>query len=235
MSLIADGLLIATCLTTALYCLVLSRRLRRLSDTGDGLGQQIVRLNTLLEETRVSVGEIRATARTASDQLAREIAAAKREGGLLQRQIRRARSGAAAPQDPVADAESEPPNRRTNAGSPQEDPPAARAAAGKFADEDDAPASGAGAGAAGSTNLEDGDEETFPDSGDIAEAQDHWPFAEAPSDADDGEPAGEGDPWQSGAADAGRDPVGDHVDGGEPRGSGKAAAAGLLRVQRMAV
>ena len=38
MSLIADGVLIATCLTTAVYCLVLSRRLKRLSATDDGIG-----------------------------------------------------------------------------------------------------------------------------------------------------------------------------------------------------
>ncbi len=36
-TLIADGILIATCLTTAIYCVVLSRRLRRLSNTDDGL------------------------------------------------------------------------------------------------------------------------------------------------------------------------------------------------------
>lgn len=235
MSLIADGLLIATCLTTAVYCLVLSRRLRRLSDTGDGIGQQIVRLNTVLEETRVSVGEIRATAKAASDQLAREIAAAKREGGLLQRQIRRVRSAAAAPQDPRADAEPRPAHRRAKIGPRQEDPLAARTAPGEFADEDDPPAIEAGMGAAGGTDLEQGDEGTFVEGGDIAEAQDHWPFAESPSDADDEEPASEGDPWRSGAADADPDPAGDHGDGDEPRSSERAAAAGLLRVQRMAV
>ena len=38
-----------------------------------------------------------------------------------------------------------------------------------------------------------------------------------------------------GAADADPDPAGDHGDGDEPRSSERAAAAGLLRVQRMAV
>ena len=90
MSLIADGLLIATCLTTALYCLVLSRRLRRLSDTDDGIGKQILRLNTALAETKAAVAEIRMTTKTASEDLERDIEAAKRQGQQLQSQIARA-------------------------------------------------------------------------------------------------------------------------------------------------
>ena len=42
MALIADGLLIATALTAALYCAVLSRRLRRLADLESRLGVRLL-------------------------------------------------------------------------------------------------------------------------------------------------------------------------------------------------
>ena len=84
MQLIADGLLLATALTAALYCIVLSRRLRRLTDAQSGIGTQIRELTRVLEETRGAVGETRnglaenrAAARNASDAVAREIARAQ--------------------------------------------------------------------------------------------------------------------------------------------------------------
>lgn len=52
MELMADGLLIATALTAALYCIVLSRRLKRLSSTEEGLGGQIVALNGAVEDRK---------------------------------------------------------------------------------------------------------------------------------------------------------------------------------------
>ena len=55
MQLIADGLLLATALTAALYCIVLSRRLRRLTDAQSGIGTQIRELTRVLEETRGAV------------------------------------------------------------------------------------------------------------------------------------------------------------------------------------
>ena len=98
MSLIADGVLVATCLTTALYCLILSRRLRRLSDTGEGVGQQILRLNAALAETKAAVGEMRSSAKTALDQLEQDIEAAKHQSRQLQLQIARAlKSGVGEP------------------------------------------------------------------------------------------------------------------------------------------
>lgn len=78
MSLIADGLLIATCLTAAIYCYVLSRRLKQFSDTGDGIGQQILQLNTALEETRSAMKEAQGSAKKASDALAREVTEARK-------------------------------------------------------------------------------------------------------------------------------------------------------------
>ena len=81
MQLIADGLLIATALTAALYCLVLSRRLRRLTDTEAGMGAQIAELSRVLGETRTAVSdtrrglaETRSAARNATDTLSREVA-----------------------------------------------------------------------------------------------------------------------------------------------------------------
>lgn len=85
MSLIADGILIVACLTTAVYCFVLSRRLRSLSQTEDGLGLQLLQLNTALDETRASVKEIRSSAKTATDRLSREIAQSKRVADRLKR------------------------------------------------------------------------------------------------------------------------------------------------------
>jgi len=87
MALIADGLLIATCFTTAIYCFVLSRRLRRLSNTEVGIGRQIKALNKALEETRGALGEIRTTAGGASERLARDVATAHRQATQLARLI----------------------------------------------------------------------------------------------------------------------------------------------------
>jgi chromosome segregation ATPase len=59
MELIADGLLIATAMTTGLYCLVLSRRLARLTESGNGIGPQINALDQALSETRAALTETR--------------------------------------------------------------------------------------------------------------------------------------------------------------------------------
>lgn len=81
MELIADGLLIATAMTAGLYCLVLSRRLRRLTESGNGIGPQIEALDralgdtrSALSETREGMSELRGSAKMATAQLAREIA-----------------------------------------------------------------------------------------------------------------------------------------------------------------
>jgi ABC-type transporter Mla subunit MlaD len=78
MQLMADGLLFATAMIAALYCLVLSRRLRRLTDSGAGIGSQIAALDRALAETRAAlaetrdrVAELRASARAAVAELRR--------------------------------------------------------------------------------------------------------------------------------------------------------------------
>lgn len=83
MTVLADGLLIAICLTAALYCYILSKRLRQLSDTKSGLGEQILRMNERLEDTRGAVGDIRNSAKTASEKLARDIALGRKVSAEL--------------------------------------------------------------------------------------------------------------------------------------------------------
>ena len=84
MNLIADGLLMATAMIAGLYCLVLSRRLKRLTDSGSGIGSQIAALDRALAETRGAltetrdgVAELRASARSAVADLRRRTEAAE--------------------------------------------------------------------------------------------------------------------------------------------------------------
>lgn len=97
MTLIADGLLIATALTAGLYCLVLSRRLRRLTEAGNGLPGQIEALNRALEETRGAladtrhgVAQARGDARSATETLTREVLAARQAIQEVERATTRA-------------------------------------------------------------------------------------------------------------------------------------------------
>jgi len=95
MELIADGLLIATALTAALYCVILGRRLRRLTDAETGIATQIMALNKALDETRAAladtrrgVTEARGSARGTTDALAREVAAARQAAAEIERATR---------------------------------------------------------------------------------------------------------------------------------------------------
>lgn len=83
MSLITDGLLIATCLTAGLYCFVLSRRLKRFSNTEEGIGQQVVQLNATLEEMRVALKEAQSGAKAESEALSREVVQARKLSSQL--------------------------------------------------------------------------------------------------------------------------------------------------------
>lgn len=135
MDLIADGLLIATALTAALYCLVLSRRLRRLTDAESGVGPQIGELSRALEETRAAVtqtrsslSESRASARNAGEALAREVAGARAVLAELQREAAAARRRQAAwdeardvPADHCATARAAPPTPEDLAAAPPAD------------------------------------------------------------------------------------------------------------------
>jgi len=92
MEMISDGLLIATAMTAGLYCLVLSRRLRRLTESGNSIGPQIEALDRALEgtraaltETREGVSELRGSTKAAIAQLTRETA----RGGDMAEMIER--------------------------------------------------------------------------------------------------------------------------------------------------
>ena len=87
MSIIADGLLIATCLTAAVYCFVLARRLKQFSNTEEGIGQQILQLTTTLQETRTALKEAQAGAKTETEALAREVLQARKLSTQLRNQL----------------------------------------------------------------------------------------------------------------------------------------------------
>ena len=106
MELIADGLLIATAMTAGLYCLVLSRRLRRLTDSGASIGPQIEALDRALgdtrpalAETRKGVAELRGPTQAALAQLARETARGAAMARLIELRVGCARAYRVAAQD----------------------------------------------------------------------------------------------------------------------------------------
>ncbi|MEL6768858.1 MAG: hypothetical protein AAFP17_16880 [Pseudomonadota bacterium] len=85
LELVADGLLIATALAAAIYCAVLSRRLRRLASTDEGIGGQITALNAAVEETRVAlttaqekIEALRNQSGQSSERVRREMAQARK-------------------------------------------------------------------------------------------------------------------------------------------------------------
>ncbi|MEM6677413.1 MAG: hypothetical protein AAF675_06030 [Pseudomonadota bacterium] len=99
MALIADGILIACALTAAIYCAVLSTRLKRLANTEDGIGSQIATLNTAVEETRTAlaaaqerISGLREESGGASERVRREMAQARRVTDDLESAAERARS-----------------------------------------------------------------------------------------------------------------------------------------------
>lgn len=99
MELISDGLLLATALTAAVYCIILSRRLRRLTDSGEGIAAQIAALDAALGETKAAmtetrrgIADARVTVRSAREGLDKAIAAARSEAEALRRASEAARA-----------------------------------------------------------------------------------------------------------------------------------------------
>lgn len=164
MSLIADGLMIVAGLTAGLYCLVLSRRLRQLSDSGQGIGAQIRALTEAIAETRAAVGEARRGADDSAARLGREIRKAEGMVAELRAVIAAAESAPkAAPPEPdfLRGPETRPDPRAAQADDamPWDDSAAAGAEApaprrsaafetvfDDFGELDDAPVAGAGEG-----------------------------------------------------------------------------------------
>jgi len=225
MDLIADGLLIATALTAALYCLVLSRRLRRLTDAQSGVGAQIGELSKALEETRSAVSEARrtlsesrASARNAQDALAREVATARAVIAELQGEHARARRREAAHWIGDLEAEARPPTPEELGadGGHGAAPPAPQGPedAADPADEDAIP------------DWPDGVVALEPDEAPAAAPQDDAPVA-----GPDVPGAGAGGGGRSPSAEARREAPGrPDEDPARP-----APGAGLLRVERMAL
>lgn len=99
MDLIADGLLIATAMTAGLYCMVLSRRLRRLTDSGNSIGPQIEALDralgdtrAALAETREGVSELRSSTKAVIAELTRETARGEDIAELIERGVGEAKA-----------------------------------------------------------------------------------------------------------------------------------------------
>lgn len=84
MNLIADGLLISAACVAALYCHVLSRRLRRLGDLDAGLGGAIAALSRQAEELRVAIDSARGAAGESSRELSKRTARAEAAAGRLE-------------------------------------------------------------------------------------------------------------------------------------------------------
>ncbi len=84
MALIADGLLIAAALVAAIYCHVLSRRLRRLRDLDNGLGAAVAALSQQSEEMRRTLESAKQASGESVRELAQRTARAEVAAGRLE-------------------------------------------------------------------------------------------------------------------------------------------------------
>jgi len=84
MEIVADGLMILAGAAAAFYCLVLSRRLRRLTNLDSGLGAAIATLSTQVEEMRKSLESARSMSGETQQELAQRTARAEIAAGRLE-------------------------------------------------------------------------------------------------------------------------------------------------------
>ncbi|SDW86939.1 hypothetical protein SAMN05444336_102580 [Albimonas donghaensis] len=84
MSLIADGLMIAAALVSAIYCHVLAGRLRKLKELDGGVGQAIAALVAQVEEMRTALRATRAAAGESTRTLSERTARAEMAAGRLE-------------------------------------------------------------------------------------------------------------------------------------------------------
>jgi hypothetical protein len=84
MELVADGLLISAAIVAALYCHVLSRRLRRFGDLDTGLGGAVATLSRQAEDLRAAIDEARRSATESTRELAKRTARADSAAGRLE-------------------------------------------------------------------------------------------------------------------------------------------------------
>ena len=94
--------LLAASLGLGTFCLILSRRLRRLNDLETGLGGAIAVMAAEVDRLEQAIRSARSEAAEAGETLSREIAAARKERALwdLRQKITQAQA-TAAPPDPV--------------------------------------------------------------------------------------------------------------------------------------
>ncbi|MCA8928245.1 MAG: hypothetical protein KDC18_09255 [Alphaproteobacteria bacterium] len=72
-----DGILISTSFAACFYCILLSRRVRRLASADQGVGKGIADMTEAVERLNASLEQTRLAARTESDQLQRRLAEAR--------------------------------------------------------------------------------------------------------------------------------------------------------------
>lgn len=94
-----QGLLLAACLGLGVFCLTLTRRLRKLNDLESGLGGAIAVMAAEVDRLERAIRQARDEAMTASERLAEEIETARRERAIWDL---RQRIGAAASEAPTA-------------------------------------------------------------------------------------------------------------------------------------
>jgi hypothetical protein len=83
MTLLTDGLMIAAALFAAIYCFVLSRRLRALKDLDSGIGGAIMRMTRSLEDARRALEEAKTANRDGNKELKDLIVRAEAASGQL--------------------------------------------------------------------------------------------------------------------------------------------------------
>jgi hypothetical protein len=84
MALIADGLMIAAALVAALYCLVLSARIRALKDLDRGLGAAIAQLSHQVDGMQGALGEAKRVSGASVKELRELTARAEMAAGRLE-------------------------------------------------------------------------------------------------------------------------------------------------------
>lgn len=84
MELISDGLLFLAAITASLYCLVLSRRLRRLSEMEGGLGDVISQLSAQVDDMQSALATTKQTTEASASTLVEQT----REAGKVTRDLR---------------------------------------------------------------------------------------------------------------------------------------------------
>ena len=87
MDFVIDGILILTCVSAGFYCYVLSRRLKKFSNTETGIGEQILSLNSTLDDVRGSMKGLKQEAEQAAEALSKKIAQSQKVKAELQRRI----------------------------------------------------------------------------------------------------------------------------------------------------